>query len=682
MQVLEGLEAVRKRPGMYIGSTDSKGLNHLVAEIADNSVDEALAGYADKIIVTLFPDNSVQVEDNGRGIPTDLNEKIGLTGVEIAYQKLHGGGKFGGAGYKSAGGLHGVGASVVNALSERLDVTVYRNNKESHISFKRGHAGKWDSDGLGGKFTPQKGLTVSADKRKAADKKARATGTTVRWWFDKAIFLKDAHYNLEALLTRFRQTAFIVKGLTVEVHDLRDKDNPINESFFFEGGIVDMVDYMTAEEKLHKPIHLTGIGGFTETVPVLDSTGEMKDSEVHRDVEVDVAFAWNQGYDTNIKSFVNVVNTPNGGTHVKGFESALSKVILDSIKTTRGMLKAKETTPTLDDIREGLTAVVSIKQQEPQFIGQTKDELGTAGVRKAVLDVVKKELSAVFDNRKNSSLVKTIDSKVVEAMRVRVASRAQKQLARKKSALETSNSMPAKLVGCASDDPELIELQICEGDSAMGGLKGARDATFQAIYPLRGKPLNTFNLPLGKVLENTEWADLIQILGAGVLKEFDLNQLNYKRIILLADSDADGSHIRTLLIAGFYKFMRPLLQDGRVFVAQPPLFSITTTGKDKQKYYALNDAELETLVKKLKREKKHYNRIQRHKGLGEYSQDILAEVVMNPETRVLRQITLEDGESASKAIEILSLTMGDRAKERRDWITKNRAALSDDDIDI
>lgn len=679
MQVLEGLEAVRKRPGMYIGSTDSKGLNHLVWEIFDNGVDEALAGHAHNMSITLLPDGSVQVEDDGRGIPTDLNKKVGLTGVEIAYQKLHGGGKFGGSGYKSAGGLHGVGASVVNALSTRLDVIVYRDNKEYDISFCRGLAGTWTGKDEHGDFAAKKGLNAKADKRPLASKKARPTGTTVRWWYDKSIFITGSQLDIEAIFTRARQTAFLVTGLKITVSDERNPDDVKVEEFRYEGGIADMVDHLMEGNKLMEIVSIKGEGTYKETIPVLDAKGHMVSTEVDREAAIDVAFGFSDSYDTVLRSFVNVVNTPEGGKHVDGFERAILKVINERVKGVRGLVKANESLPTIDDIREGLHAVISVGIAEPQFLGQTKEKLGTPAVLKIAQTVVTDGLNKWFDNKKTAGESKIVLQKVVDASRNRIAARTLKDVNRKKSALEGSSSMPAKLVSCALNDPSSTELQICEGDSALGGLKNSRDARYQAIYPLKGKPLNSHGLPLGKVLENNEWSDLIQIIGAGVGKTFDIEQMNYKRIIMLADADADGSHIRTLLIAFFWKFMRPLVEQGRLYSALPPLFSVTTTGKTKEKFFALNVEELAKITKKLDSQNKGYGKIQRHKGLGEYDDEVLASEVMDPTTRALRQITVPESIEAERVIE---LAMGGNASNRRDWIIASRAIIAEDEIDV
>lgn len=678
MQVLEGLEAVRKRPGMYIGSTDGKGLNHLVWEIVDNSVDEALAGYATQITITALSDGSIQVEDNGRGIPTDLNKKVGLTGVEIAYQKLHGGGKFGGSGYKSAGGLHGVGASVVNALSVRLDVKVFREGKEHDISFQRGIAGTWASESPDSAFTAKKGLVASADKRKAADKKSRPNGTTVRWWHDPSIFLKDAAIDMNAILTRARQTAFLVPTLAIIVKDHRDPHDIKEETFAFTGGLVDMVEYIGLGEKLHEPIHIKDTGKFTETVPVLDEKGHMVSTDVERDVEIDVAFSYNNGYETQVKSFVNVVNTPNGGTHVKGLEAALLKVIVDKVKGTRGLIKASEAPPIIDDIREGLTAVISVNIPEPQFIGQTKDELGTAAVRRVVQQSIAKELQAFLDTKKNAAVAKTIYTKVVEASRVRLAARASKETARRKTSLESA-SMPAKLVDCSETNTEFSELHICEGDSALGTMKSARDSRYQALLPIRGKILNVQKASLKQMLDNSECAALIQVMGAGSGRTFDLEQMRYHNVGIAVDADVDGAHIRTLLITFFWKYMRPMVEAGRLYATMPPLYVLKTIGKNGETFYLDSDDARDKLIAKLDKAGKKYAPLQRLKGLGEMDASEFWETTLNPETRSLRRITVEDAVAAEHMLE---LAMGNNVEPRKNWIVESRAKINDEELDV
>lgn len=677
LSYLSGLDAVKKRPGMYIGSTDSAGVQHLVFEILDNSVDEGLAGHASHIDVTFQKDGSVQVDDNGRGIPTDVNQKTGLSGMELALTKLHAGGKFGGSGYKSAGGLHGVGSSVVNALSSRMDATVYRDGKRHDVSFRGGVTGIFDGDGPDAKFTPKSGLRISADKRPAAEKKNRPSGTSIRWWHDKNIFLPGSTVNVDGIRDRARTTAFLVPQLSVTVND-NTLEEPLSETYEFEGGIADMAEYLSTDPKVATPVYIETTGEFEETVPVLQEDGTMASQPVTREVDIKIAFRWGTGYESTVKSYVNVVNTPEGGTHVKGFERGLLKSVQGALKSKRGFVKASDPAIILDDALEGMTAVVSVGFPEPQFEGQTKGKLGTNAIAKLVQTAVSENLTEWFDNRKNTAATKTVLEKIVGAMRVRVAQREQKQLARKKSALETSQSMPEKLVSCNTTDPNIAELQLCEGISALGGLRNSRSSEFQAIYPLRGKPLNTFGMPLSKILENQEISDMVQIIGAGIGKSFDLEQMRYKRIILLADGDADGGHIAVLLCSFFWKFMRPLVEDGRLYVAMPPLFSITTTGKNKERFYALNDEELEKLQKKLKKSNKKYDRIQRHKGLGEYSAEILSEVVMDPATRVLKQVTTEDVESINQVME---LALGNKADPRKEWIIENRSLISDEEID-
>jgi DNA gyrase subunit B len=675
---LEGLDAVRKRPGMYIGSTDSKGLNHLVWEIIDNSVDEAIGGHATRIDVTLNADGSVQVDDDGRGIPTGINTKSGISALELALSKLHAGGKFGNSGYKSAGGLHGVGSSVVNALSMRFDAVVYRENKEHKISFRRGVTGVFKDSNPESAFTPKGGISIAPDKRPAATKKNRPTGTTIRWWHDPAIFIKGSELDIEAIHNRARTTAFIVAGLAIAVHDNRIAGSETSEVFHFDGGIADMVEFIAPDGKINDPIFLNTVSKYKETVPVLNETGHLVDTEVEREVEIKVALRWGTEYEPEVRSYVNVVNTPKGGTHVKGFERGLLKSINENIKSRRGLLKANEANPILQDALEGLTAVITAGMSEPQFLGQTKEELGTNAINKLFEKAVYDSLNEWFTNKKNAAVSKVVLEKVVNAARTRLAQRAVKDTARKKNALEASTSMPAKLVSCASGDARYTELQICEGDSALGGLKGARSSEFQAIYPLKGKPLNTYGVTLGKILENQEWSDLIQIIGAGVGRSFELDKMNYKRIVMLADADADGSHIRVLLVAFFWKYMRELIEDGRLYTALPPLFSVTTTGKNKEKFYALNQIELDKIIKKLDSQNKKYERIARHKGLGEYSEEVLASEVMDPRTRTLRRITASEGEEAQR---VMDLAMGDNASGRRDWIIESRDIIDDDEID-
>lgn len=678
MQVLEGLDAVRKRPGMYIGSTDSIGLTHLVSEISDNSVDEALAGHATKIIITAFPDGSIQVEDDGRGIPTDLNEKVGLTGVEIAYLKLHGGGKFGGAGYKSAGGLHGVGASVVNALSTRLDVRVFRNNKEHDISFQRGVSGTWSTDDTTGKFTPKTGLVVRPDKRSAAEKKERPTGTTVRWWHDHSIFLKNSAVDLDDVKKKVREKAFLIPTVTFVVRDYRDPANHTEEEFNFQGGLVDMVEAISLGQQLHTPVHIKDVGTFEEEVPVLNDSGAMVATVVEREVEVDVAFSYNDGYESQVESFVNVVKTAKGGTHLKGLEAGLLKVFTTNIKATRGLLKANEALPILDDVREGITAVVSVNVPEPQFQSQTKDELGTNAVRKVVLTVVTDHLTKFLENKKNAAVAKTMYTKVVEASRARLAARATKETARRKTSLESA-SMPSKLVDCAESGTEFAELHICEGDSALGTMKDARDPRYQALLPIRGKILNVQKATLKAMLENAECASIIQVIGAGSGRTFDLDAMRYKSICIAVDADIDGAHIRTLLITLFWKYLRPLVEAGRLYASQPPLFVIKTLGKNREILYLFSDEERDAALARLQKSGTKYEPVQRLKGLGEMDPDEFWETTLDPERRTLRRITVQD---AIESERMLELAMGAKVEPRKDWIMESRSRIDDKDLDV
>jgi len=680
---LDPIIHIQKRPSLTLGPFDRMQLVAL-REPIDNSIDEYRAGHGKTIKITLDSDGSAQIEDSGRGVPTGINKQTGENGIYMAFGKVGSGGKFGaaGSGYASSAslGLNGVGTTATNATASRFDTTVFRGGKKFRLSFKDGKPGHFAGDnGPSDKFTPSMDIVEFKDDRAAKDKKERPSGTTIKFWPNPAIFGNESSYRVDELKDILRSTAFLVAGIRIILDDKSTPDAENINEYEFDGGIVEMLDVVSPDEKVHDTIHVNSSGEFTETVPVPQADGTVKPELVTRTVEVDVALRWGNGYEPTTKSFVNTISTPLHGTHVTGVERALSKVLLDYVKSTRGLLKAKEEAPIMEDIKEGLTAIISINQNEPSFVGQEKARLGGTETQKVVLNVMTKELTDWVTNKKNNAALKTIATKVVEASRVRLAARVLKDVNRKKSALESSSSMPAKLVSCAISDPLYTELQICEGDSALGGLKNARDSGYQAIYPLKGKPLNSHGLPLNKVLENQEWADLIQIIGAGVGKTFDLEQMNYRRIIMLADADADGSHIRTLLIAFFWKFMRPLVEDGRLFSALPPLFSVTTTGKTKEKFFALNEEELSKITNKLDAQKKSYGKIQRHKGLGEYDDDVLASEVMDPATRALRQITVTESIEAERVIE---LAMGGNASNRREWIVATRAILSNDDIDI
>jgi DNA gyrase subunit B len=508
LSVLEGLEAVRKRPGMYIGSTDGKGLTHLAYEIVDNAVDEALAGHCERIELTLHPDGSVEVGDDGRGIPVDVEPRSGLTGVELVLTKLHAGGKFGsGGGYKTSGGLHGVGASVVNALSARLDVVVRRGGRVHTMSFQRGVPGVFAGDGPDAPFTPRDGLSVAGKAPKAS------TGTSVRWWPDVALFSRGSQVDVAALHARLRQTAFLVPGLSLAVLDRRSGEL-VEEVFRAGGGTADFVEHLAPDRPVCDPVHVVGTGTYKETVPVLDDAGHMRTQTVERACEVDVALRWGTGYDTVVQSFCNVVATGHGGTHQNGFERALLRTLNEALKTAR-VLKASDDPVVKDDVLEGLTAVVTVKVPEPQYLGQTKDELGTPGVSKIVADVVARGLKTQFlENRTTRAAARQVLEKVAAAARTRQAARASKEAARRKNALETS-TLPAKLADCRSTDVDRTELWLVEGDSALGTGKLARNSEYQALLPLRGKILNVQKAGVTEMLANAECSSIIQVVGAG-----------------------------------------------------------------------------------------------------------------------------------------------------------------------
>jgi len=670
LSVLEGLEAVRKRPGMYIGSTDSKGLTHLAYEIVDNAVDEALAGQCDRIEVTLHPDGSLEVADNGRGIPVDVEPKSGLTGVELVMTKLHAGGKFGGGGYKTSGGLHGVGASVVNALSARLDVVVRRGGRVHTMSFSRGVPGVFAADGPDAAFTPRDGLSVAG---KAPSKQ---TGTTVRWWADIALFSKGSAVDVEQLTSRLRQTAFLVPGLTLALLDRRG-ESLVEEAFVFVGGTVDFVEHLAPDRPVCDPIHLSGEGHYKETVPVLDDKGHMTTQSVERHCEVDVSLRWGTGYDTVVQSFCNVVATPHGGTHQNGFERALLKSVNEALVATR-VHKAKDEPVIKDDVLEGLTAVVTVKVPEPQYLGQTKDELGTPGVSKIVADVVTKQLKAAFlDNRKTKAAAKQVLEKVAAAAKTRQAARASKDAARRKTALESS-TLPAKLADCRSTDVSRTELWLVEGDSALGTGKLARNSEYQALLPLRGKILNVQKASPSEMLHNAECASIIQVVGAGTGRTFDLPSMRYGKIVITTDADVDGAHIRCLLITLFARYMRPVIESGRLYTAVPPLHRVEVVGAAAP-VYTYSDKELSALLKKLESSGKRVKGgIQRYKGLGEMDPDQLAETTMHPATRTLRRINPGDAEAAERALELL---MGNDVGPRRDFIIESAARVNRELLD-
>ncbi|MER6460942.1 DNA gyrase/topoisomerase IV subunit B [Streptomyces sp. NPDC001288] len=677
--VLEGLEAVRKRPGMYIGSTDSRGLMHCLWEIIDNAVDEALGGYGDHIEVILHDDGSVEVRDNGRGIPVDVEPKTGLSGVEVVMTKLHAGGKFGGGSYAASGGLHGVGASVVNALSARLDVEVDRGGQVHAISFRRGVPGAFAGDGPDAKFEAKSGL-----RRTKKIPKTRS-GTRVRYWADRQIFLKDAKLTLETLHQRARQTAFLVPGLTIVVRDeygLGADGSKGEESFRFDGGISEFCEYLATDRPVCDVLRFAGQGTFKETVPVLDDHGQMTPTEVTRELGVDVALRWGTGYDTTLRSFVNIIATPKGGTHMAGFEQAVRET-LNEVLRAKKLLRVAEDDIVKDDALEGLTAVVTVRLAEPQFEGQTKEVLGTSAARRIVNNVVTKELKAFLTSTKRDSAAqaRVVMEKVVAAARTRIAARQHKDAQRRKTALESS-SLPAKLADCRSDDVERSELFIVEGDSALGTAKLARNSEFQALLPIRGKILNVQRSSVTDMLKNAECGAIIQVIGAGSGRTFDIDAARYGKIIMMTDADVDGSHIRCLLLTLFQRYMRPMVEAGRVFAAVPPLHRIELVQpkKGQDKYvYTYSDRELREKLMELQSKGVRYkDSIQRYKGLGEMDADQLAETTMDPRHRTLRRINLSDLEAAEQVFDLL---MGNDVAPRKEFISGSAATLDRSRID-
>ena len=682
LSVLEGLDAVRKRPGMYIGSTDSRGLMHCLWEIIDNSVDEALSGHGDSIDIILHPDASVEVHDRARGVPVDIEPKTGLTGVEVVFTKLHAGGKFGSGSYAASGGLHGVGASVVNALSERLDVEVDREGKTWAMSFHRGEPGIFDdSKGLSpaSPFTPFSSESVLRVVGKVAK---GVTGTRVRYWADSQIFTPGAAFQLDELESRARQTAFLVPGLTMNISDQR-LGASVDSSFNFTGGISEFVDYLAPDSAITETWRLAGDGEFTETVPVLGPDGSMSLQSVERTCHVDVALRWGTGYDTTLQSFVNIIATPKGGTHQAGFEQALLKVIRTQVEANSRKLRSGTDKIEKDDVLAGMAAVVTVRLPEPQFEGQTKEVLGTPAVKAIVTNVVSKALTQRFlsvkrDDKTQSTLLL---EKIVSEMKSRISARTHKETQRRKNALETS-SLPAKLVDCRSSDVANSELFIVEGDSALGTAKLARNSEFQALLPIRGKILNVQKASVSDMLNNTECASIIQVLGAGSGRSFDLDVARYGKIILMSDADVDGAHIRTLLLTLFFRYMRPLIEAGRVFAAVPPLHRVVAMNpgtKPNETIYTYSEKELESVLATLAKSGRRYQEpIQRYKGLGEMDADQLALTTMDRQHRTLRRVRVEDAAVADSVFELL---MGNDVGPRRDFIIAGSSTLSRDRID-
>lgn len=671
--VLEGLEAVRKRPAMYIGSTDTRGLMHCLWEIIDNAVDEALAGYGERITVELAADGSIRVGDVARGIPVDIEPRTKLTGVEVVFTKLHAGGKFGAGSYNATGGLHGVGASVVNALSERLDVEVDRLGATWSMSFRRGVPGVFDGDGPQAPFTPGGGL------RKTGRVGKNVTGTRIRYWPDRQIFLPGAELSLNQLLARARQTSFLVPGLALSVLDSRGEE-PISEVFKHDGGIGEFCDYLAKGNPVTDVIRLQGEDSFTETVPMLDDDGAMTPTDVERDLSVDIALRWTNSYDTQVSSFVNIIATPKGGTHVSGFERGLTKAFVRGLDGTR-LLKANEEI-VKDDVLEGLTAVVTVRLAEPQFEGQTKEVLGTPPVTRLVAKIVEAELGNFLTSNKAAlrTQARAVMEKVVSASRTRVQARAHKEAQRRKNALESS-TLPAKLADCRSTDLDRTELFIVEGDSALGTAKLARNSEFQALLPIRGKILNVQKASVGDMLKNAECASIIQVVGAGSGRTFELDAARYSKIIFMADADADGAHIRTLLATLFFKYMRPMVAAGRVYSAVPPLhrFELTNPKKGQEKYlYTYSEAEYRRKLAELTKRGQGFKEPQRYKGLGEMDADQLADTTMNPRHRMLRRLTVDEAEAAEATFEKL---MGNDVAPRKQFIIEGAYSLDADRID-
>ena len=626
IQVLEGLEAVRKRPGMYIGSTGPRGLHHLVYEIVDNSIDESLAGFCTHIEVNILPGNVIEVRDNGRGIPVDINEQQGLPAVTVVLTVLHAGGKFGGSGYKVSGGLHGVGSSVVNALSEWMEVEISR---DGHIHHQRFVRGKIDTN-----------LTIIGDTNE--------TGTLVRFKADPEIFTETTEYDYETLQRHLRESAFLNAGLKITLTDTRNEEEPQQDVFCYEGGIGSFVEYINESRGLtpihEKPIHFSTVSG---------------------DRSAEVALMYNDGYNETLLSFANNVHTVDGGTHETGFKNALTKVF-NEYGRKYNYLKDADKKLSGDDCREGLTAVISVKLTEAQFEGQTKGKLGNTEMTKIVSNVVYEKLSTYFEE--NPQVAKAILKKSLDASRAREAARKARDAARRKSPLE-SNSLPGKLADCIDKNPENTEIYIVEGDSAGGSAKGGRDRMIQAILPLWGKMLNVEKSRLDKIIGNDKLQPVVTALGAGIGEDFDVNKLRYHKVVIMADADVDGAHIRTLLLTFFFRYMRPLIDNGYVYIAQPPLYRLT---KGKKHEYAYSDEERDAIMAQIPG-----CDIQRYKGLGEMDSEQLWDTTMNPETRIMLRVTLED---AMQADETFSILMGDQVEPRRNFIEKNAKYVQNLDI--
>ena len=743
LTVLEGLDAVRKRPGMYIGTTDSQGLMHCLWEIIDNAVDEALAGFCNAIVVTLHTDGSITVADNGRGIPVDKEPKTKLSGVEVVLTKLHAGAKFGNSSYNAVGGLHGVGSSVVNALSSRLDIEVDRDGKTYHMAFHQGHPGVYtDAD-------PEHPSPDAPFKRTRKNKPTeldiigkvppKRTGTRIRYWADPEIFNKTAEFSYEQLVDRVRQTSFLVPGLKITVideniaqepapgepdHEMTsvpegagagetvtadaasvvgesdsaqtqgDEDLALNEAetiadgafgtqvdhprvaeFLHNGGVKDFVDYLSKGEPVSDIWRIQGEGTYEEETQAVGANGELHAEKITRTCGVDIALRWVNGYDTVMRSFVNIIETSGGGTHVDGLMNSVTRQIRKAVEANARKLKVNLKDSNMkverDDIMAGLVAVVTVRIAEPQFQGQTKDVLGTAQVKPIVTRMSDKQFGEMITGSKRGYKEQSnrVLEKIVGEMHARVQSRKAKEVTRRKNALESA-SMPAKLSDCQPGNDDVAELFIVEGDSALGTAKAARNAGFQALLPIRGKILNVQKASITQMLSNKECAAIIQVVGAGSGQSFDIEQSRYHKVIMMTDADVDGAHIRILLLTLFYRYMRPLIENGYVYAAVPPLHRIALTGSHKGEFiYTYSDDELAGKLAELDRKHIGYNDdIQRYKGLGEMDADQLADTTMDPRTRMLRRIRMEDAEQAS---EIFSLLMGDDVPPRKAFIVEN-----------
>lgn len=738
LTVLEGLDAVRKRPGMYIGTTDSQGLMHCLWEIIDNAVDEALAGACDHITVTLHDDGSVEVADNGRGIPVDTEPKTGLSGVEVVLTKLHAGAKFGNSSYNAVGGLHGVGSSVVNALSARLDIEVDRDGKTYHMAFHQGHPGVYTD------VDPAHPSPDAPFKRTRKNKATeleiigkvspKTTGTRIRYWADPEIFNDTAEFSYEQLIDRVRQTSFLVPGLRITVIDenipetgdesvdeVREIDEAVSaegdagtaeaaptpgldgfstvaaesdvaepvpsgpatpahgharvEEFLHTGGVKDFVDFLSKGEAVSDIWRITGEDTYEEETQAVDDNGDLHARTITRTCGVDIALRWVNGYDTTMRSFVNVVETPGGGMHVDGFLNGITKQIRKAVEDNARKLKVNLKDGAMrverDDILAGLVAVVTVRIAEPQFQGQTKDVLGTAQVKPIVTRMTDRQFGEMITGSKRGYKEQSgrVLEKIVGEMHARIQARKTKEVTRRKNALESA-SMPPKLSDCQPGNDDVAELFIVEGDSALGTAKAARNSGFQALLPIRGKILNVQKASLSQMLSNKECAAIIQVVGAGSGPSFDIEQARYNKVIMMTDADVDGAHIRILLLTLFYRYMRPLIEHGRVYAAVPPLHRIALAGSHKGEYiYTYSDDELAGKLAELDRKHIAYNDdIQRYKGLGEMDADQLADTTMDPRTRMLRRIRMED---AAQASEIFSLLMGDDVPPRKQFIVDN-----------